>query len=57
MAEGVKIRCPYCTKIFMVKPETLRFAPDVESKTLRCPYCKEQVVIKREMIAKIMSQQ
>lgn len=44
-----KIRCPYCTKIFIVPTNSLNFSDGVTARNMRCPYCKEQVVLRKDM--------
>ena len=49
--EGVRIRCPYCQKVFMLRKKQ----PLSESGKLKmkCPHCGEEVLLPCETLAQM----
>lgn len=46
--DTIKLKCPYCGKVFLAKKSVLRFADDVQVKNVTCPYCKERMVLRKD---------
>ena len=42
--DGVKVRCPYCTKVFIFKPKKRQEGDEVRMvKLIQCPYCESGI--------------
>ena len=42
--DGLKIRCPYCTKVFIFKPKKRQEGQEIRMvKRIQCPYCESGI--------------
>ncbi|WP_035064968.1 hypothetical protein [Nitratidesulfovibrio termitidis] len=48
--EGLRVRCPYCHKVFMMRKKL----PSSEAARIRvkCPNCGEDILLPGEMLAR-----